>query len=274
MTYHLPFSLTHLSDSIHHLLQAFIQNIHYPIAAALALMCICWFFCSDCFLVILAIFFPPLPVWIRRGCCSIDSFINIALCCLGYLPGLIHSWYIIAHYPEDSEVYEYDYESQSYYGNDHHHHHHHHYHDRPNGGNGGGFSNSPRPNNNGYIQVSQTQPPVVVVTSPATLPANYPVAQPYQQQQQAVTQTPQSQSQQQQQPLLQQLPQQLQSQSRQQQEQEQEPVSPRAGPSSSSEAQYISAEDEPLLQSSKANDAPQGQPPSYDDVIRDTIAST
>jgi hypothetical protein len=31
-------------------------------------------------------------VWVKRGICSADSFINIALCCLGYLPGLIHAW--------------------------------------------------------------------------------------------------------------------------------------------------------------------------------------
>jgi hypothetical protein len=32
------------------------------------------------------------PVWIKRGICSADSFINIALCCLGWLPGLLHAW--------------------------------------------------------------------------------------------------------------------------------------------------------------------------------------
>lgn len=31
-------------------------------------------------------------VWIKRGICSADSLINIALCCLGYLPGLLHAW--------------------------------------------------------------------------------------------------------------------------------------------------------------------------------------
>jgi len=51
------------------------------------------------FLGILAILFPPLPVWIRRGICSADSLINILLCMLGYLPGLIHAWYIIAITP-------------------------------------------------------------------------------------------------------------------------------------------------------------------------------
>ncbi|GAM85082.1 hypothetical protein ANO11243_030850 [Dothideomycetidae sp. 11243] len=55
---------------------------------------------SDIFLGILALLFPPLPVWIKRGICSADSLINIALCMLGVLPGLIHSWYIIAAYPD------------------------------------------------------------------------------------------------------------------------------------------------------------------------------
>lgn len=34
-------------------------------------------------------------VWVKRGICSADSLINIALCCLGYLPGLFHAWVII-----------------------------------------------------------------------------------------------------------------------------------------------------------------------------------
>jgi len=45
-------------------------------------------------------------VWIKSGLCSADSLINIALCCLGYLPGLIHAWYIIAKYPERDCDYE------------------------------------------------------------------------------------------------------------------------------------------------------------------------
>ena len=39
-------------------------------------------------------------VWIKRGICSADSLINIGLCCLGFLPGLVHAWYIIAKYPD------------------------------------------------------------------------------------------------------------------------------------------------------------------------------
>ncbi|KAI9728234.1 MAG: hypothetical protein M1828_004695 [Chrysothrix sp. TS-e1954] len=56
---------------------------------------------SDCLLVLLAIVFPPLPVWVKRGLCSADSLINIALCILGFFPGLLHSWYIISVTPED-----------------------------------------------------------------------------------------------------------------------------------------------------------------------------
>lgn len=55
---------------------------------------------SDIFLAILSILFPPISVWIKRGVCTADSLINIALCCLGYIPGLLHSWYIICKYPE------------------------------------------------------------------------------------------------------------------------------------------------------------------------------
>ena len=58
---------------------------------------------ADCLLVILAILFPPLPVWVKRGLCSADSLINIALCCLGFLPGLIHAWYIISVTPDEHE---------------------------------------------------------------------------------------------------------------------------------------------------------------------------
>ncbi|KAL4909490.1 hypothetical protein BDW74DRAFT_146694 [Aspergillus multicolor] len=63
---------------------------------------------SDMFLAILAIFFPPVSVWIKLGVCTADSIINIALCCLGYVPGLLHAWYIILKNPEP------DYDDPSY----------------------------------------------------------------------------------------------------------------------------------------------------------------
>ncbi|PYH98046.1 putative stress response RCI peptide [Aspergillus ellipticus CBS 707.79] len=63
---------------------------------------------SDIFLAILAIFFPPVAVWIKVGICTADSVINLALCCLGYVPGLLHAWYLILKYPEP------DYDDPSY----------------------------------------------------------------------------------------------------------------------------------------------------------------
>ncbi|RDW69327.1 hypothetical protein BP6252_08347 [Coleophoma cylindrospora] len=58
---------------------------------------------SDIFLGLIAILFPPLAVWVKRGICSADSIINILLCMLGFLPGLLHAWYIIAKYPDGSD---------------------------------------------------------------------------------------------------------------------------------------------------------------------------
>ncbi|KAJ5587564.1 uncharacterized protein N7459_003329 [Penicillium hispanicum] len=63
---------------------------------------------SDIFLAVLAVFFPPVAVWIKAGICTADSLINLALCLLGYIPGLIHAWYIILKYPEP------DYEEAAY----------------------------------------------------------------------------------------------------------------------------------------------------------------
>lgn len=61
---------------------------------------------ADIFLSLIAILFPPLPVWVKRGLCSADSFINLALCLLGFIPGLLHAWYIISTTPDN---YDYDY---------------------------------------------------------------------------------------------------------------------------------------------------------------------
>ncbi|KAI9649678.1 hypothetical protein NHQ30_002259 [Ciborinia camelliae] len=61
---------------------------------------------SDIFLGLIAILFPPLAVWVKRGLCSVDSLINILLCMLGFLPGLLHAWYIIAKFPDQD--YNYD----------------------------------------------------------------------------------------------------------------------------------------------------------------------
>ncbi|GAO49182.1 hypothetical protein G7K_3340-t1 [Saitoella complicata NRRL Y-17804] len=51
---------------------------------------------SDCaafLLVILTILVPPLAVFITTGC-SVDFVINIFLTILGYIPGIIHAFYV------------------------------------------------------------------------------------------------------------------------------------------------------------------------------------
>lgn len=53
----------------------------------------------DWFLVFLAIFVPPVAVWLKRGICSKDFLINLLLFLLGFIPGLIHALYIISKYP-------------------------------------------------------------------------------------------------------------------------------------------------------------------------------
>ncbi|KAH7398339.1 hypothetical protein BKA66DRAFT_508692 [Pyrenochaeta sp. MPI-SDFR-AT-0127] len=60
---------------------------------------------TDCFLMLLSVLFPPIGVWVKKGLCSADSLINIALCCLGFLPGLLHAWYIILQNPDPYDAY-------------------------------------------------------------------------------------------------------------------------------------------------------------------------
>jgi len=43
---------------------------------------------------------------VKKGVCSADSLINLALCCLGVLPGLLHAWYVILQNPEQYEHYQ------------------------------------------------------------------------------------------------------------------------------------------------------------------------
>ncbi|GAO47217.1 hypothetical protein G7K_1427-t1 [Saitoella complicata NRRL Y-17804] len=58
------------------------------------------FTCPDLFLCLLAVLIPPIPVGIKAGFCTADLLINICLCVLGVIPGLVHAWYIIGKYPE------------------------------------------------------------------------------------------------------------------------------------------------------------------------------
>lgn len=61
---------------------------------------------SDCFLMLLCVLFPPVGVWVKKGLCSADSLINLALCCLGFLPGLLHSWWVILQNPDPYDAYQ------------------------------------------------------------------------------------------------------------------------------------------------------------------------
>ncbi|KAK8159088.1 hypothetical protein IWX90DRAFT_421034 [Phyllosticta citrichinensis] len=52
---------------------------------------------SDICLYFLALFLPPLSVFFKRGC-GADFCINIALTILGWLPGVIHAWWIVSRF--------------------------------------------------------------------------------------------------------------------------------------------------------------------------------
>lgn len=53
----------------------------------------------DWLLVLIGFFIPPIPVLVKRGIASPDFWINILLCLLGFIPGLLHCYYIILCYP-------------------------------------------------------------------------------------------------------------------------------------------------------------------------------
>lgn len=53
----------------------------------------------DWFLVFIAIFIPPLAVWLKRGFFTKDMLINVLLFVLGFFPGLIHALYVVSSHP-------------------------------------------------------------------------------------------------------------------------------------------------------------------------------
>ncbi len=55
----------------------------------------------DIIRIILAIFLPPLGVFLQVGLGK-HFWINIILTILGYIPGIIHAIYVILKYPETS----------------------------------------------------------------------------------------------------------------------------------------------------------------------------
>lgn len=50
---------------------------------------------SSIILFVLAVFLPPAAVLIARGC-GAHFCLNILLTLLGWLPGLLHAWYVVA----------------------------------------------------------------------------------------------------------------------------------------------------------------------------------
>ncbi|EJT96564.1 UPF0057-domain-containing protein [Dacryopinax primogenitus] len=59
---------------------------------------------SDVFLYFLAILLPPVAVFIKRGITA-DFWINICLCILAWLPGVLHAWYIISKHARPAMAY-------------------------------------------------------------------------------------------------------------------------------------------------------------------------
>ncbi|KAK4508305.1 hypothetical protein PRZ48_002043 [Zasmidium cellare] len=53
-------------------------------------------------LYLLAVFLPFVSVAIKAGC-GADLLINILLCVLGWLPGVIHAWYVIAKVQKEQD---------------------------------------------------------------------------------------------------------------------------------------------------------------------------
>jgi uncharacterized membrane protein YqaE (UPF0057 family) len=58
-------------------------------------------FTSDLILAILALFLPPVPVWIKKGFWKWELLLNVVLCFFGGIPATIHAWYIIVKNPDD-----------------------------------------------------------------------------------------------------------------------------------------------------------------------------
>ncbi|KAI6162444.1 plasma membrane proteolipid 3 [Pisolithus thermaeus] len=56
------------------------------------------FTASDICKIIFAVIFPPLGVFLERGCGADQLLINIGLTILGWIPGVIHALYIILKY--------------------------------------------------------------------------------------------------------------------------------------------------------------------------------
>ncbi|WVF73031.1 hypothetical protein IAT40_007849 [Kwoniella sp. CBS 6097] len=58
---------------------------------------------GDVVLYFLALFIPPASVFLKVGCGS-QVLINICLWILGWIPGVIHAWWIISKYETPAGV--------------------------------------------------------------------------------------------------------------------------------------------------------------------------
>ncbi|KAK3987222.1 putative plasma membrane proteolipid 3 [Cladorrhinum sp. PSN332] len=56
---------------------------------------------SDLLLLLMAILLPPVAVFLKKGC-GAQFLINVLLCILGWLPGVLHAFYVVLRYPGDS----------------------------------------------------------------------------------------------------------------------------------------------------------------------------
>ncbi|KAF4301935.1 hypothetical protein GTA08_BOTSDO10433 [Botryosphaeria dothidea] len=66
----------------------------------------------DIVLYIIAVFFPPVAVVAKRGCGG-QVLMNIFLDIMGWIPGILHAWYIIASTP-DKPKYRNSYHPERY----------------------------------------------------------------------------------------------------------------------------------------------------------------
>jgi uncharacterized membrane protein YqaE (UPF0057 family) len=58
---------------------------------------------SDVLLYFLALFVPPASVFLKRAC-GADFLINILLTILGWIPGVLHAWWIISKHERPALV--------------------------------------------------------------------------------------------------------------------------------------------------------------------------
>lgn len=58
--------------------------------------------CKDCCKIVSAWLLPPFAVFLERGC-GAQLCINILLCLLGWIPGVIHACFIVVHCDRDDD---------------------------------------------------------------------------------------------------------------------------------------------------------------------------